>query len=512
MSEDIKKDSGREQPPEKTKRNFKKLKYGTMSIVLAIIVIAVIVILNVIVNLASERVNLSADLTSNSIYALSADTTDFLKTVTSNVEIVVMLDENTISAYGDPYYKQALEIIRKYPQENSRIKVDFINLTVNPQYTARYTEIYQGNIVTGDVVITSGGRIRVFSFDEMFNVDYSTGQAVISSSKAEQMITSAILYVCNANPKKVYIMQVESAEASPTAGNIEKLLSDNGYDVLEWNPALEMLPEDADVLVIDAPLNDFTPEMITNIYSFLENDGKYSKNLIYLSNASQKEMTNMNGLLADWGMRVKSGYFISDENVANILSADSPLVIGAYINTSGNEYTASVTNPELPIVVVNASPIELTGTGITGTSAATTLLATSDTSYSFNEELYAAMMADPNTPVETASYPVMALSSKGVRNDSGLSFSNVFVISGSNMLSSRYSEMGYFNNGEYFVSIVNTMTGRSDSISLIPKSTTEITFEMNLGKFNALRNVFLYIIPIAIAIVGAVILLRRRNK
>jgi hypothetical protein len=512
MSEDIKKESVSENSPEKKKRNLKKLKYGAMSVVLGIIVIAVIVILNVIVTLASERVNLSADLTSNSIYALSAQTTDFLKTVNADVEIVVMLDEDSINIAGEPYYKQALEIIKQYPRENSRIKVSFVNLTVNPQYTARYANIYQGSISEGDVVITSGGRIRTFTFYDMFNVEYSMNQAMISSSKAEQMITSAILYVCNANPKKVYILKAESAEASPTSGNIEKLLSDNGYDVLEWNPSLELLPEDADVLVIDAPLNDFTPETITNIYSFLENDGKYSKNLIYLANASQKPMTNMDSLLADWGMKIKTGYFISDQNIANILSAESPLVLGAYINKTGNEYISSVTNPELPVVVVNAAPIELTGTNITGTTAATTLLATSDTSYSFNEESYAAMIADPTIPVETAAYPVMALSSKGVRNDEGLRFSNVLVISGSSMLSSRYSEAGYFNNGEYFVSIVNTMTGRSDNVSLIPKTTGEITFQMTLPKYQSLTVLFMYAIPLAIAIAAAVVLLRRRNK
>ncbi|MDR0991941.1 MAG: GldG family protein [Ruminococcus sp.] len=512
MSEDIKKDPVSDGKPDKKKRNLKKLKYGTMSVILAIIVIAVIVILNVIVTLASERVNLSADLTSNNIYALSAETTDFIKTVNANVEIVVMLDENTINASGEPYYKQALEIIKKYPQENSRISVDFINLTVNPQYTARYANIYQGSIAVGDIVITSGGRIRTFAFDEMFNVDYSTGQARIGSSKAEQMLTSAILYVCNANPKKVYIMQVESAEAYPTTGNILKLLSDNGYDVLEWNPALETLPEDADVLVVDAPLNDFTPETISSIYSFLENDGKYSKNLIYLANASQKEMTNMNSLLSDWGMRVKSGYYITDKNVANLIRPETPFFISARIDTSNNNYIEGVTNPELPVIISYASPIELLGTEITGTSAATKLLSTSDTSYAVNDELFAQLSVDPNTPVETASYPVMALSSKGLRNDDGLEFSNVLVISGSEMLDETLSLAGYYNNGEYFVSIVNTMTGRSDNISLIPKSSREITFPMDMSKYNSLSALFMYIIPIGVAIVGAIVLIRRRNK
>jgi hypothetical protein len=211
-------------------------------------------------------------------------------------------------------------------------------------------------------------------------------------------------------------------------------------------------------------------------------------------------------------MKIKTGYFISDQNVANIMSSSSPLVIGAYINKTDNQYIASVTNPELPVIAVNASPIELTGTNITGTSAATILLATSETSYTFNEDEYAQLMSDPNAAVETASYPVMALSSKGIRNDSGLRFSNVFVISGSSMMSANYSQAGYFNNGEYFISIVNTMTGRSDNVSLIPKSTDQITFPMDQGTFNSYTIIFMYMIPIAIAIVAAIVLIRRRNK
>jgi hypothetical protein len=510
MNEDIKKEpeinSG-----EHKKMNLKKLKHGTISIVISIVIIAAIVLLNVILTIASERVNLSADLTTTDFYELTQTTKDYLKTITDDVNIVVMIDEATLTSSGEKYFKQAVEVIKNYHKENNRITVEFINLTANPDYANRYAQIYQGAIVEGDIVVTSGSRVNVLSFGELFNLD-QYGQ-YITSSKAEQMITSAIMYATNKSPKKVYIMNVTSADTQPIAQNIETLLVDNGYDVSSWNPDLEAIPADADILVIDAPLADFDEQTIESFQKFLENGGNYTKNIVYLAHPGQTQMTNTDNFLYDWGVKINRGNFIAETNTANLVSTQSLYYIKTFMNIYDNEFITGVANPELPVIVNRAMPIEISGTGESGITSVITLLETDDTSVILNDEILTMLAANPEMEIAGARYPVMTVSRKGVKQESsGRNFSHVLVISSSEMLSPTFTGASYYNNSSYFVSILNHMSGRSDTITIFGKTAGDKTFAPDLKTTENLQIVFFYVIPLAIAIVAGVIILRRRHK
>jgi hypothetical protein len=511
MNEDIKKEPETTPGEHKKKPNLKKLKHGTISVVISVVVIAIIVVLNVIITLASDRVNLTADLTTTDFYELTATTTDYLKTVTDNVNIVVMIDEATLTSSGEKYFKQAVEVIKNYAKENRHITVEFINLTANPDYASRYAQIYQGSIVEGDIVVTSGTRVNVFSFSEMFTLD-QYGQS-IASSVVEQTVTSAIMYVTNKNPKKVYIMNVRSAETQDITGSVKELLGDNGYDIGEWNPNLEPIPADADVLVIDAPLADFDENTIQSFQTFLENNGDYSKNIVYLANPGQTEMKNMDNFLYDWGVVIDRGYFLTDMNSANIVSTGSLYMIKTDVPYYGNDFASGISNPDLPVIINRAMPISLSGTGESGAATVKTLLQTSETSVIFNDALQSQLMTDPDMQLEGAQYPVITVSQKGFEGGPrNLTFSNVLVISSSEMLYSGFTGESYYNNGNYFVSILNEMTGRSDTVTIFGKTSGDKTFATNLELVENLTVVFYYVIPLIIAAIAAVVLLRRRHK
>jgi hypothetical protein len=510
MNEDIKKEPETASGEHK-KLNLKKLKHGTMSIVISIVVIAVIVLINIILTIASERVNLSADLTATDFYELSATTTDYLNTVTDNVNIVVMIDEATLTASGEKFFKQAVEVIKNYHKANNRITVEFINLTANPDYASRYAQIYQGAIADGDIVVTSGTRINVFSFVDLFTLD-QYGQSIYASV-AEQKITSAIMFVTDKNPKKVYIMNVQSAETQPISANIENLLGNNGYAVGAWNPNLEPIPADADILIIDAPLSDFDEQTIESFNTFLDNDGNYSKSIVYLAHPGQTAMKNIDSFLYEWGVSIDRGDFIAETNASNLVTTQSPYYIKTFIDTIDNAFAEKLANPELPVVVSKAMPIRLTDAGESGSITVKTLLHTAATSVIFNDEIQNQMILDPNMQLETAEFPVMTITQKGLYSSThDLQFSTVLLISSSEMLYSGFTDASYYNNGTYFVSILNQMTGRSDTVTIYGKRTGDLTFPTDLETVGNLQTVFYYVIPIAIAIVAGVVILRRRHK
>jgi hypothetical protein len=515
-----------ENTAKKRKFNTKKLKYGTLSIIVTIIVVAIVVLINVLVSFLATRQNLSVDLTADAFYEISPATTDYLKQINQNIEIAVMAQESAFnvsdgSSYSR-YYKQAYEVMKKYPQVNPKITLRFVDVTLHPEELIRYSEIYQGNIQAGAIVVSlldDAGRpvrVKVNSINDLFNTElnYETYAYEILSSKAEQVLTTAVVYVTDVKTLHAYLMSVEAAEGY-TMSNIETMLRDNGYDVARWNPA-EPMPTDMDLLVIDNPLNDLPENIIDQIYSYLENDGKYGKNLVYLSNAAQKQTPNINTFLREWGLSVRQGVVIGENNPQLLVTAQSPFWYTTTINPMNtdnsdvNPYAEGVSNTNLPVVVYAANPIDILFPyqGIVNTAS---LLQTSPTAFTD------ASMLDAETGTTTASeegvFNVMAASYKYTFDDDhNMIKSNVLVIGSSRMVDSAITGSTTYANGEYFMSAVNVMTGKSTGIIVTAKTDDTGTFAVTQERYNVNYLIFMIIVPAAVLITGAIVLLRRRHK
>ncbi len=52
-----------------------------------------------------------------------------------------------------------------------------------------------------------------------------------------------------------------------------------------------------------------------------------------------------------------------------------------------------------------------------------------------------------------------------------------------------------FNNGDYFVGVLNSITGKAEGITIVAKDLTNPTVEMTESQAYALRNVFMFIVP-----------------
>ena len=215
----------------KKKFNTKKLKYGSVATAITVIIIAVVVLINVIVSLIGKRTDLTIDLTSAQAFDISQESIDYLNTLNEDVEIVTMVDEAAFQSTTSAYYKQAYEVLKKYEMYSDRITVKFVDMTSDPTYANRYSEIYKGNITQYSIVVTCGNRIKVISVNDLFNteINYQTYSYDIVSSKAEQVLTSAIMYVTDPSPKTAVLLDVESAGSS--SSNIQTLLEDDGFNV-----------------------------------------------------------------------------------------------------------------------------------------------------------------------------------------------------------------------------------------------------------------------------------------
>lgn len=494
--------------------NRRKLKYGSIAAAITIIVIAIVVLLNVIVNMASNKVNMSIDLTENGNFEISQQTIDYLDTLNQPVNIVCLSDELTFQTATYIYYKQAYEVLKKYSIYSDYINLKFVDMVSDPTYAERYKESYKGEINQYSIVVENEAnkRIKVFGIQDLYNTesqfDYNTFSQidVPVSSKAEQEITSAIMYVTDPDPIKAVVFKSETSGTS--YDNVFNLLASNGYEVSEIDPLAEIIPEDTDIVVINAPLNDYDSAVIDMLYSFLDNGGKLGKNLIYFADYSQKAMGNMDTFLEEWGIRVESG-IVADSDMNN-LQSQNLYVIRDYI--AENDYSTNLASTSLPVIDFQSRPLTLLFDS-KDTRSTVPLLQTKDTAFIMTDEVQQAIKNGDTSGINYGVQTTMALGRKYVFDEeNNMVFSNVLVIGSSETLDESFTSTTYFNNGDYFISVVNTMAGKNSGISIVAKDLGSDSFDIDSGTANKYFALFIVIIPVAVLIIGTVVFIRRRSK
>jgi len=482
----------------------RKLKYGSVATAITVICIAMVVLVNVILNLASNSVNMNIDLTDDSIFEISQETKDYLNTIDEHVDIVCMSDELTFQTSTYIYLKQAYEVLKKYEIYSDNVEVTYVDVVENPTYIDRYSQSYSGEIDEYNIVIESDKRIKVVSIEDLYDVEMNSYyQQEIVASNAEQVLTSAIMYVTDPSPIQAVVFSSESAGMS--YDNVIEMLESNGYEVTEIDPLKEDIPEDTDLVVINAPLNDYNESIIDKLYSFLDNSGALGKNLIYIADNAQNDTTNINTFLEEWGISVGSGV-VGDSDTANILGSNV-YQIGCYIED--NDYSTNVSNTSLPVYVYYSRPISILF-DTQDYRSTVNLLSTDETGFIMTDEIAEAQDESLLTYGEQS---VMALGRKYMfDSDNNMVYSNVLVVGSAENLHSIFTGSTYYNNGEYFLSVLNTMTGKNTGISIVSKDLTSDSFDVTLQDYNICTAVFIVAIPLAVLIVGIVVYVKRRTK
>ncbi len=509
--------------PKKDKKplNTKKLKYGTLATVFTMIVVAIVVAINIIAQDVTERFDLTMDLTDNDIYTVSQDTIDYLKDLDQKVEITVLADESAFENNAI-YFKQASEVIKKYALYSDNISVSFIDMNKNPNIVSKYNDIYKGDLAEGDIVIFREGtsdedsdRIKVLSLNNLFTTSTDNyGNTTVTQSNAEQELTSAVMYVTDANPKKAVLVSTDMpTSVYASAQSLLKMINSNGYDLEEVDLLTNDLDvENTDLLLILSPLNDFNNAVIDKISDYLYNDGKLGKNVLYMANYDQNKTDNIDAFLEEWGLSVGDSYIAETNTSAsqNVTVYGLGYTIRSSIGVIANDdYADLVSDTTLPIAVPLPRPIE-TLWETNGDRETSVILTTSNTSALVPRD--ASDDFDISTAV-TGMQNVMAMGSKYIFDDNNQKVTSNVMVMGSAFMSDIYitSDTSY-NNGEFILNSVNKMTGKSSGITIVPKSLSISTISIDDTQVTAIRTVVMFVIPLVIVAIGVVVYVRRRNK
>ena len=556
---------------QKKLKNRKKLKYGGLATAITVIFVAVVVLVNVVVTQLDKRSpNAKLDLTTANLYEISDETLDYIRNLDKDVDVAISSDEATFTS--DKYNKMIAETLSKYQGYSDRINVTYFDTTKDPDVLSKYQELYGGSIQSGQIIINSGKRIKVYNTQtDMFEIDqqkyqyYQYGMAsfsdCITAFKGEQALTSGIMNVTDSNPKTVGILATSNgspifAQTSSSADPntyafyaMENLLDENGYDVKR----LDMMTDELDtatydILVLPAPKTDLTMDSIQKLQDFMYNDGNLGKQLVYIADYTQSSTPNLDAFLKEWNVQVDYSSVIDENNSSNqqvniLLSqnSNSSFVAPVVTVTDDEDYNGHLANTSLPIVAPMARSIQ-TLTANNGRTV-TSLLTSSETSYcyplspkTYNTDGTDGTAADGETQAATeaateaaaentttttsfdkdaaphGANTVMALCRDQQSTGDSFIESDVIVLGSMSMLDANLVQNSSYNNAEYFVGLLNSVCGKEDSIVVASKDLTQTSITATATQLKVIRLVVVFLIPLTVVVVGVIVAVRRRYR
>ncbi len=482
----------------------KKFKYGSLSVLFTVIFIVIVVLVNVVISLLGERFSVAADLTDEGLYTIEQETEDYLAGITDKVAITVTATESDFGSSSNIYLYQTNAILKKIANANDNITLDYVDIVANPGFQANFTEtISQGQIV---VQSENTKRFKILSQNDYLSITYNQqymqmGYPMIESIEAncEQAVVSAIMNVTDTDPVKVAVISGYGESDNPYA---EQLLTTNSYVLEDVDiTRTDSISEEYDFVFINGPKTDYSVKDITKIDDWLDNGGKFGKSLFYASDPGLGESPNLDGLLADWGLKVEKGTtYQTDMNYAyegvyTLQSLEIP-------QTDYSDFDS-----ERPIFTDNTSPITEMWQA-SGIMEVTTLLATHDGAVIKPQN--AGDNWAPEDSTERTAYPVAAMTTKTRFEGNDPFISRVIAVGGTDMFSTYL--MTNTNNSQMFINIFNISCGKTEGITLTPKSYNAAVLEITDEQTNILAVVFVIVIPLIVLVGGIFIWLRRIHK
>lgn len=505
----------------------KRLKHGALSVVFTVFFVAAIVLINIIFNMVLDRFDITADLTDKALYSIEDSTAQYLAGLDDSISFIVTADEVAFENSYE-YFKQVSEITKRFAASNPSFTAEYRDLDENPTFYAKYgATLSAGSIIvesakTGRHVIVTdedylspryyytdpySGSTNEISLEYYYMYAQMGFSAYVSAeyyAAAERSLLSAVMNVTNENPVRVAFLTGYGANDNTSA--FGSLLESNAFTVESLDiEKVERIDPDIDFVVLFAPLYDYDNDDINKLDMWLDNGGKYGRNMLYVPAAQVDVLPRLNSYLREWGLSLESGY--------------------VYQTNSDYGYAASPTYQQFFL-----EDSDYSGTVDTATKAtqgdrmkAITILFEESSNYvtvplisAYSGAVIAPFdMADwdPSQAESSGSYVVAAESNKSRFEGFDPYRSRVFVVSGEYFLDEAFLTSAYINNADIMLNIFNISSDKDDvEITVKPQAFGVATFEITASQAQTITIVFAVVIPLIVVSAGVGVMIRRRRR
>lgn len=464
----------------------KAFRAGGYSVAVAAILLVILIFVNVLVGKLPYTWT-HPDLSQDALFHFSEQTKKICKGLEKKVELYFVTQAGAEDA-------TVQATLLNYGSLSDQIEVYTVDMVEQPKFTAKYTD---AAVNVNSVIVVSGDRNQIVDYASMYQAELTDEESYTYSTvfTGESYITAAIGYVVSEKLPVVYHLAGHGDVIDTT---VSAAISRENLELKELNLLIEKsVPEDAQCLLIYAPVVDLSAEERDKVLAYLEQGGK----LMYVSDYTDKKMPNLAALLENYGVEALDGV-VFEGNLEYCYSATAP----HYLLPEIQQHV--VTEPLmqnyyiLAPVAQGIRPLERYRSSL----EITELLTTSKEAYVKADvtslETYEKADGDPSGPfavgvaiteeVEGGQTQILWFSSRlMLQNDVDL------LVAGSNL--------NLFLNG------LDWMCEHEEGISVRPKTITQRYLTMTAAESSFWQIVMIVVLPVGFAVAGILVWRRRRR-
>jgi len=456
------------------------------------------------------------DLIANRRYALSPETSSYLRQLTQPVRIIVTFDENSEDQDLALAAHDVHNLLGEYAyaadaNDTGKVSVEYIN------FYQRDREADQlGLEQPGDSVVICGEKHRVLHLNDLYQIKDNHRSAFLG----EQAFTAAILDVSSAERKTIYFLwghgEQRPDDVDPVRGlsGLGDELNRRNFDVkiLDLSVA-KKIPDDAALLIAAGPQGVFDRFEQEQLRQFLSTRaGRF----ILLIDPGRP--FGLDDLLADWGM-VADDDLICDTGADN-MTDNGDLIIRAY---PPHPVTQTLLNNKLYLRLGPARSVHADPTRVLDDSLTVTILAASSPTawgernyrlpiipeYNPGIDLKGTAQTQDRLGVIAASERVNARSASGEALPLTV-LSGRLIVCGTAGLATN-NRLANAGNQNFILSAINWATDRDTQLAIPARPIERYQLSLSTLSLAKLRLGLLLLPPAAAALLGLLVYWTRRR-
>ena len=501
----------------------RRARYGGMTVLLTVLLIAVVVMTNVLFSTLANRYSWYANLNKTQEYTLSEDCYTLIGAALAgkeaNIEIIFCNTEDNLLA----------EITTRYVYQNAKdlearfagqISVSAHDIWLNPMSVKRFNkvmdhskgEMVETTLSETNVIVSHGSYYRVYDLMEFYA--FAEGDSSkLWAYKGERKLASGILRALDPDGAVVGVTNNHGELLSDY--ELLYLLDEAGYSIRHFDLYSEQIPENCDLIVSYNPNSDLTvtdgssdTSEVDLLNAFLAEPGH--SYLVFLGNASPT-LPNLEKFLESWGVEMlyskQNGrsYRYTVQDARESLTSDGCTVYGQMATTGAGSQMLS--GLDGGTVFKNATALR----------AANGYVSNGDGSYTKdNRTMYGLFTSGENAlswangkPVDDSTAILFALTEQRTA-DAPASY--VGVCASVEMLSEEFLQSAVYGNTDSMLQIFETIgerhTPKGLKIKPIESSKISIVTTAQMWKW----TLILAITPAVVAAVAATVILVKRKR
>lgn len=504
----------------------RRFRYGSLSVVLTICVVAVVVMVNVIFQTLAVRYSWFIDMTASGTFTLSDDCRDYVAdsiipqidadnaSLSEKQKIHIIFCDDKAAWEEQPVQQYLLNTAKELAEEfPDHIEIEHINIWNHPSLAKKYNVFADTN-----VVIAYGDRHVLRPLNDFYVFNSADPETPIAYN-GEKSLATGILHVAQKDTPMAYLTVNHGETMYDNA--FLNLLTDAGYRYTYLDLMNFEIPEDCELLVTYNPTKDFAindgisvKDEIAKLDAYMQAGGAY---MVFVNSDTfvAGSFVNFETYLESWGIDfmhsevagIEHCYAVKDTSQS--LSVDGYTLLGNYTTNARGTNIAQAAGYN-PVVFAGAtviSPAAGFGANGDGTYAKDGCTLSPILTSGENAQAWAGGQAAANASAENP-FIMMTLSEKTVAGGTGY----ILACSSTKFANEDALHSPVYGNANVLMASIETIGNDRIPTSLTSKPFADSTIDTITVAQKTYITVLLATVPALICCVaGMIVLIRRKH-